>query len=227
MSTQRPSRVPRKRRSLSELPPVGASDAADNTEPGMLLVISGPSGVGKDTVWQEASKCLPSFAKTITCTTRRQRPGEEEGVTYFFVSDDEFDTLIEEDELLEWAEVHGNRYGVPAALVLQRLEQGLDVVCVIDVQGARRIRSLFMTRALLIFVKPPENRDASDVLKERLESRGGENSEEIETRLQTANWELSQTELFDVEVVNDDVSRSAQEICEIVQREKSRRSENG
>ena len=229
MSTQRPSRVPRRRRS-SELS--GASDIVPDApeasgEPGMLLVISGPSGVGKDTVWKQAAPCLSSFAKTITCTTRKQRPGEEEGVTYFFVSDDTFDELIEEDELLEWAIVHGNRYGVPAALVLQRMEQGLDVVCVIDVQGARRIRKLFATRATLIFLKPPTDRDPFDVLRERMAARGDESQDDMVRRLETAQEEMEQLKrdaLFDYEVVNDTVERASGEICSIDNAEKARRS---
>src|SRR5687768_13674708 len=103
---------------------------------GVLLVLSGPSGVGKDTVWKAARSCLPSFAKATTCTTRARRPGEEEGVHYFFVSDEEFDHMIAGHQLLEWAHVHDNRYGVPMTSVLNRLERGEDVVCVIDVQGA-------------------------------------------------------------------------------------------
>src|SRR5438105_3161243 len=112
---------------------------------GMLLVISGPAGVGKDTVWRTAAKELTTFSRAITCTTRPRRAGEVDGANYYFVSDEEFNRLIQEDQLLEWAHVHNYRYGVPQASVLERLTRGEDVVCVIDVQGAKRIRALFPT----------------------------------------------------------------------------------
>lgn len=241
MSNSKPSRpssrVPRRKRNsestaspLADVPvaEADASLAEQADQPGLLLVISGPSGVGKDTVWREAQPCLPSFARTITCTTRPQRPTEEEGVSYFFVTDEQFDELIEEDELLEWAQVHGYRYGVPAALVLQRLEQGLDVVCVIDPHGAKRVRSLFMSSALLIFIKPPagDEPNSADVLKERIEARGASNQEEVALRLRTAAWEMTQSELYDHELINDDVQRVARELCEVVEREKARRAGN-
>ena len=189
---------------------------------GMLLVISGPAGVGKDTVWTKASECLASFQKALTCTTRARREHEVEGVHYHFVTDEEFDALIRNDELLEWAEVHGNRYGVPAASVLNRLNAGEDVVCVIDVQGACRIRGLF-PNALLVFLKPPD--ESPDVLKQRIEERGGASEAEISLRLKTAQWELTQTEIYDYEIVNADVAASAQQLCEVIGREKSKRLE--
>lgn len=189
---------------------------------GMLLVISGPAGVGKDTVWRAASPCLPTFAKAITCTTRARRPAEEHGVHYFFVTDEEFDRLIREDELIEWAHVHNARYGVPTAQVLQRLAQGSDVVCVIDVQGARRIKALF-PQALLIFLKPPPGREVA-VLKHRMAGRGTTDDSEVQRRLDSAAWELSQTDFYDHAIVNDEVAHAAQQLCEIVTSEKSRRA---
>jgi guanylate kinase len=190
----------------------------DDVELGMLLVISGPAGVGKDTVWKTAAQCLTGFEKALTCTTRPRREHEVEGVHYHFVSNEQFDSLIRNDELLEWAEVHGNRYGVPASSVLNRLNNGEDVVCVIDVQGACRIRGLF-PNALLVFLKPP---DASpEVLKERIQQRGGATEAEIALRLKTAQWELTQTEIYDYELVNEHVEETARELCEIVEREKA------
>jgi len=192
------------------------------TPTGLLLVISGPSGVGKDTVWRAASPCLPTFTKAITCTTRTQRPGEVHGVSYFFVSDAEFDRLIRENQLLEWAHVHNARYGVPAGPVLDRLNQGEDVVCVIDVQGAQKIRSLF-TNALLVFLKPPEGRE-SDVLKERIEQRGSIAADELESRLNKAYWELTHIPLYDHQIVNDEVQNAARQLCEIVAQEQQKRA---
>ena len=198
----------------------GAPEIGDGVELGMLLVLSGPAGVGKDTVWKKAAECLGTFEKAITCTTRARREHEVEGVHYQFVSDEAFDALIRNDQLLEWAEVHGNCYGVPASSVLNRLNGGEDVVCVIDVQGACRIRGLF-PNALLVFLKPPDASPA--VLKERIEGRGGASEAEVALRLKTAQWELTQTEIYDYEIVNSDVDQAAQELCDVIGREKEKR----
>lgn len=211
------------RRTLEELLSVTTPsvEEMDRAKLGMLLVLSGPAGVGKDTVWEYASKCLTSFQKALTCTTRKRREHEVEGIDYHFVSDEEFDAMIRNDQLLEWAEVHGNRYGVPAASVLNRLNDGEDVICVIDVQGACRIRGLF-PNALLVFLQPP-NADP-EVLKKRIEERGGATEAEILLRLKTAQWELTQTEVYDYLIVNEDIQRAADELCEIVEREKTERT---
>lgn len=197
--------------------------ANEYSKRGMLLVLSGPSGVGKDTAWKAAAPCLPSFAKVTTCTTRARRLGEEEGVHYFFVSDGEFDRMIAQDELLEWALVNGNRYGVPVSSVTNRLGQGGDVVCIIEVQGALKIRYLFPD-SLLVFLKPPPGREAQ-VLKERIEKRGTENPAQIATRLQTASWEMTQSAHYDYEIVNDEIEETASRLCDIITREKKRREE--
>jgi guanylate kinase len=198
---------------------------SENSELGLILVISGPSGVGKDTVWQAASRCLPTFSKAITCTTRERRPHEVEGVDYFFVSDAEFDRMIREDELIEWAYVHnlGHRYGVPESSVFKRINDGDDVVCVIDVQGALRIRRLF-PQAMLVFIKPPQGRE-SETLEARIQGRSAVDATELATRLETANWELTQVQLYDYQIENDDVERAANELCEVIEREKARREE--
>lgn len=191
---------------------------------GLILVISGPSGVGKDTVWQTASACLPSFERAVTCTTRTRRPHEVEGVNYHFVSSDEFERMIREDELIEYAQVHGNFYGVPQKSVLDRINNGDDVVCVIDVQGALRIRGLFPA-AVLVFIKPPQGRE-NEVLEKRIQGRSAVEASELETRLKTASWELSQVQLYDYQIENDDLQRAANELCEVIEREKARRTED-
>ncbi|HEX8235319.1 MAG TPA: guanylate kinase [Abditibacteriaceae bacterium] len=195
----------------------------EHSKRGLLLVLSGPSGVGKDTVWREAAPCLPSFQKALTCTTRSQRPGEENGVHYRFVSDAEFDRLIAQDELLEWALVNGNRYGVPASSVSTRLEQGDDVICIIEVQGALKIRAMFPD-SLLVFLRPPVGQE-TQVLTSRIRQRGAEDEAQIAKRLETASWELTQTSLYDYEIVNDEVEDTARQLCDIITREKQRRSE--
>jgi guanylate kinase len=199
------------------------SSASQEGTPGMLLVISGPAGVGKDTVWQLAAAQLPTFSKAITCTTRPRREGEQEGVHYYFVSEAEFDRLIHNDELLEWAHVHSYRYGVPQKSVLGRLNEGQDVVCVIDVQGAQRIRGLFPW-AVLVFIKPPQGTgvEPTEVLKERIAKRGSVDAAELERRLQTAAWELTHIPLYDHQIVNDDAPRAARDLVQIVQQEQAK-----
>ena len=188
---------------------------------GMVLVISGPSGVGKDTVWQSAQKCLPSFKRAVTCSTRQRREHEIEGVDYYFVSNSEFDRMIREDELVEWAEVHSNRYGVPNKSIFERINNGNDVVCVIDVQGAKRIHNLYPT-AILVFIKPPAGHE-NEVLTQRIQGRSKVEPSELATRLQTASWEMSQVQLYDYQIVNEEVESAARELCEVIEREKAKR----
>ena len=191
---------------------------------GLVLVISGPSGVGKDTVWKCAEPCLTTFSRAITCTTRERREHEVEGRDYYFVSHDEFKRMIDDDELIEHAEVHGNCYGVPYRSIFERINNGLDVVCVIDVQGALVIRRLFPS-AVLVFIRPPEGLER-EVLTERIQSRQSVDPSELQTRLQTATWEMSQVHLYDFEVTNDDVERASGELCRLVNEEKLRRAQD-
>ncbi len=195
--------------------------SADNL--GLVLVISGPSGVGKDTVWQHSQGCLSTFARAVTCTTRPRREHEVEGRDYFFVSHEKFEKMIAENELIEHAQVHGNFYGVPFSSIFERINNGHDVVCVIDVQGALVIRRLF-PNAVLVFIKPPQGQEA-ETLTERIQSRQSVDPSELQTRLQTATWEMSQVHLYDFEVVNDDVERASMELCRLVNEEKARRAE--
>ena len=190
---------------------------------GLVLVISGPSGVGKDTVWQHAQRCLPTFARAVTCTTRARRAHETEGQDYYFLSNEEFAHMIAHDELIEHAEVHGHFYGVPERSIFERINNGLDVVCVIDVQGALRIRRLFPT-ALLVFIRPPHGHETA-TLAERIQARQEVDPSELQTRLQTATWELSQVHLYDFEITNDDVERASSELCQFVGEERALRAE--
>lgn len=189
----------------------------------MVLVISGPSGVGKDTVWKASQPCLPTFSRAITCTTRERRQHEVEGRDYYFVSQEEFERMIKADELVEHAEVHGNYYGVPQRSIFERINNGLDVVCVIDVQGAMKIRNLFPT-AVLVFIMPPKGHE-SEVLAQRILGRQLIEQAELETRLETASWELSQVHLYDFLVVNDDVERASNELCHLVNERKESRAQ--
>lgn len=206
--------------------PVSASgnqrraDDENQVGTGLLLVLSGPSGVGKDTVWKKAADCLPTFRKAITCTTRARREGEVHGVNYIYVSDIEFDNLIHEDKLLEWAHVHGFRYGVPAGPVLDAINNGQDIICVIDVQGAQRIKSLFPS-AILVFLTPPE----VTILEQRIIDRDNEiDRKELHDRLARVQWEMEHIPLYDHTIVNDTVQHAAKELCEVVAREKKKRN---
>lgn len=203
-------------------------DSAPDASLGMLLVLSGPSGVGKDTVWKAAAQMLPSFCKAITCTTRARREHEVEGEHYFFVSNAEFDRLIAQNELLEWAQPHGDHlYGVPSQPVLDRLGEGRDVVCVIDVQGAMRVRALF-PQCLLVFLRPPLSQAGSetDTLAERIKARSPISPEELSRRMETAGRELAQSQLYDHALVNDDLDATARALRDIVLREKKRWGRN-
>ncbi|MEV5510263.1 guanylate kinase [Streptomyces orinoci] len=176
-----------------------------------LTVLSGPSGVGKSTVVAHMRKAHPEVWLSVSCTTRKPRPGEQEGVQYFFVGDEEFDKLIANGELLEWAEFAGNRYGTPRQAVLDRLEAGEPVLLEIDLQGARQVRET-MPDAQLVFLAPP----GWDELVRRLTGRGTESPEVIERRLATAKVELAAESEFDVTLVNTSVEDVARELLALL-----------
>ncbi len=163
----------------------------------LLIVISGPSGVGKDTVLQRMKERGLPFHFVVTATTRPRRPGEVDGVDYIFVSHDEFAEMIERDELLEYAIVYGDYKGIPKEQVRQALASGKDVVMRIDVQGAETIRNL-CPEALLIFLAT----ESEEQLVERLKARKTESPEGLKLRIATARQELKRIDLFDYFVIN-------------------------
>ncbi|WP_326794832.1 guanylate kinase [Streptomyces sp. NBC_01808] len=177
-----------------------------------LTVLSGPSGVGKSTVVAHLRKVHPEVWLSVSATTRRPRPGERHGVQYFFVSDDEFDKLVANGELLEWAEFSGNRYGTPRGPVLERLDAGEPVLLEIDLQGARLVRES-MPDAMLVFLAPP----SWDELVRRLTGRGTEPPEVIERRLAAARTELAAEEEFDATLVNTSVEDVSAELLALMQ----------
>lgn len=170
---------------------------------GTLFVVSGPSGVGKTSIISALMNKLENIVFSVSCTTRPPRPGEVDGVDYFFVSRDKFIEMREKGEFLEWAEVHGNLYGTPKKFVLENIEKGNRIILDIDVQGALQVKRNF-DDAVFIFVAPP----SYEVLKERLLKRGTENSQSMLKRLENAKWEMSKIVEFDYLIVNSDLENS-------------------
>jgi guanylate kinase len=184
---------------------------------GNLIIISSPSGGGKGTLIKEILRSVPQIGYSISYTTRSRRAGEEHGRDYFFVSKEEFSALIEADEFIEFAEVHGNLYGTSVNEVRREIERGNDVILEIDVQGAESIRRK-MPEAVGIFVLPP----SFEVLRTRLTSRATEKPEDLAVRLGNSLSEVRQYEFFDYVVVNDEVSRAVADLQNIILAERTR-----
>ncbi|MER5863571.1 guanylate kinase [Kitasatospora sp. NPDC002040] len=176
-----------------------------------LTVLSGPSGVGKSTVVAHLRKQHPELWLSVSVTTRHPRPGEKNGVHYYFVDNDEFEKLIANGELLEWAVFAGNRYGTPRAAVLEKLENGVPVLLEIDLQGARQVRES-MSDARLVFLGPP----SWDELVRRLTGRGTEPQDVIDRRLEAAKIELAAESEFDTTLVNRSVEQVAAELLTLL-----------
>jgi guanylate kinase len=185
----------------------------------LLLVLSGPSGVGKDTVLEAMRAADPEIYFTVTATTRPQRPGEIDHVHYIFLTADEFRAQLEQHEFLEHAEVYGNAYGVPRSQVRRALSRGQDVMIKVDVQGAATIREL-APQAIYLFLAPP----SMEELTRRLRSRKTEDIDELLRRVRTAEREMTALELFDYVIVNenDQVEKTVEAIQAIMTAERHR-----
>lgn len=179
---------------------------------GLLFVLSGPSGVGKDTLLKELLKTDLKITKCVTYTTRPPRPGEVDGLDYKFVSLAEFEELKKNNAFLEWAEVGGNLYATPKDFVEKKLREGEDVILKIDVQGAMRVKELF-PEAILIFIAPP----SLEVLGERMRKRGSP-EEEIKRRLQIASREMEMSKNYQFVLVNNDLEETLQKLYELIKR---------
>ncbi|OYN86507.1 guanylate kinase [Parenemella sanctibonifatiensis] len=185
---------------------------AANHAPGRIVVISGPAGVGKGTVCKRLQQRWPELALSVSATTRPARPGEREGREYFFVSDEQFDELIETGGLLEWAEVHGSaRYGTPRAAVNELVAQGRTVILEIEPQGARQVRAA-LSNLTTIFLTPP----SWEELVNRLAGRGTETTAQQQRRLETARTELAAVQEFDYIVENRTVDQAADDIAALL-----------
>lgn len=171
---------------------------------GRVVVVAGPTAVGKGTVTRRLLEKHPEVYLSVSATTRDPRPGEVDGIHYFFWSPEQFDDAVENGDMLEWALVHGrNRYGTPRSAVEAARAEGRAVILEIDLEGARQVRAS-MPDARFVFLAPP----SWDVLVERLVGRGTESPEEQERRLETARVEMAAEKEFDVTIVNDDLDEA-------------------
>lgn len=189
---------------------------------GILIVVSGFSGAGKGTLMKELLKKYPDdYALSISATSRKPREGEQEGVEYFFKTREEFEKMIEGEELVEYAQYVGNYYGTPKAYVEEQLEAGKDVILEIEIQGALEIKEKF-PQTVLMFVTPP----SAEELKNRLVGRGTEDMDTIERRLFRAVEEAEGIEAYDYLVVNDILELCVEEMHQIISNEHTRISRN-
>ncbi|MFC7442375.1 guanylate kinase [Laceyella putida] len=191
---------------------------ADYQKEGLLIVVSGPSGVGKGTVCAALRKRMPGLTYSVSATTRAPREGEVEGVNYFFKTVPEFQNMIEHDELIEWAQYVGNYYGTPRRAVEETLASGKDILLEIEVQGALQVKEKF-PQGIFIFLVPPTFED----LRKRILGRGSETETSLSSRLHVASDELKQIEHYDYVVINDEVEKACERIQGIILAEHCRK----
>lgn len=190
----------------------------DMADRGLLLILSGPAGVGKGTVCKALRERMPDLVYSVSATTRQPRPGEVEGVNYFFKSKEEFRRMIEQDELLEWAEYVGNYYGTPRAFVDAMLATGRDVILEIEVQGALQVKDKF-PQGTFLFLAPPDLEE----LENRIIGRGTESEETIRKRMEVARAEIELMDHYDYVVVNDEIDWACDRIQAIITAEHLKR----
>ncbi len=189
---------------------------------GNLIIVSAPSGAGKTTLVGEVLRRDNRIKPSVSYTSRAPRNGEEDGVHYNFISHDEFRIRIERGDFLEWAEVHGNLYGTSSRLVEELRGKGFDVILTIDVQGAEQARRLFYD-AVGVFILPP----SYQILLERLDTRGANFAEDLQTRLRNAIGELAHYKNFDYAIINDDLNQATNELAAIILAERCRIGRRG
>ena len=188
---------------------------------GILIIVSGFSGAGKGTVMKKLMNDYDNYALSISATTRGPRNGEQDGREYFFKTIEEFEAMIANDQLIEYAQYVGNYYGTPKAYVEQMIDEGKDVILEIEMQGAMKVKEK-MPETLLVFVTPPTAME----LKNRLVGRGTEDMDTINARLRRANEETVYMDKYDYLLINDDLDECVKELHGIIQSEHSRVSRN-
>ncbi len=181
-------------------------------QPGILFVISAPSGAGKTTLIQSVLPRVENLSYSVSHTTRAPRDGEINGKDYFFVTEQEFLSLIDQNMMLEWAKVHGNYYGTSLAFVRDTLKNGANLILDIDVQGAKQVMTLYPD-CVSIFIMPPSMK----TLRQRLEQRGTDAPDVIETRLKNAEEEMAQKDLYSHVLVNDQLEQAISDLYDIFQ----------
>jgi len=184
---------------------------------GILFVVSAPSGTGKSSLAQRVVSEVPGLAFSVSYTTRQRRSGETEGREYHFVDDRTFDSMVEADELLEWARVHDRRYGTGRAATERALAEGKDLLLDIDVQGARQVRAK-EEGSVSVFLLPPDY----VTLERRLRARASDTPEQVEHRLAVARREAEEYRSYDYLVLNEDLDRAVEAVASIVRAERSR-----
>lgn len=193
-----------------------------DTDDGMLLVISGPSGVGKTTITRAVERSVPGSVFSVSATTRARTPADVEGVDYHFVTEPEFDQMVRDDAFLEWAGVFGKRYGTPRAWVQEHLSRGRLVILEIDVEGAKQVKRA-MPQAFGLFILPPSEEE----LLRRLHARKREDESLIQKRFAEAQREIAEAnrcDAYDAFIVNDDLERAIEQAVKVVRDERARRT---
>ncbi|WP_227767001.1 guanylate kinase [Zhaonella formicivorans] len=185
--------------------------------PGLLIVLSGPSGAGKGTLCQALRAQMPELKYSVSATTRQPRAGEVEGINYYYITKEKFDEMLAQGEFLEWARVYDNYYGTPKKQVMESLERGEDIILEIDIQGAMQIKKQY-PKGVFIFIVPPSIRE----LEKRITGRGTDSEEVIKKRLSCVQQELTYVSEYDYVVVNDEVQTAVEKLKAIIIAEKCR-----
>ena len=205
---------------MAESSPTPSSDADTNLHRrGLMFILSSPSGAGKTTISRMLLDADEEIRLSVSVTTRRPRPGEIEGVHYHFVSDAEFDAMIEEDDFYEWAPVFGNRYGTPKGRIRNALKDGQDFLFDIDWQGTQQLYQKDQQDVVRVFILPPSIAE----LRSRLEGRATDDADTIDARMDRARSEISHWDAYDYVVINDDVEACFAKVREILHAERMKR----
>ncbi len=187
---------------------------------GLMFILSSPSGAGKTTISRMLLDADPAIKLSVSVTTRPPRPGEKDGVHYYFVDDAEFDRMVEEDDFYEWAHVFGHRYGTPKGAIRNALKEGQDFLFDIDWQGTQQLKQKDDQDVVTVFILPPSLAE----LRQRLESRAQDTAEVIDSRMERARGEISHWAEYDYVVINDDVQACFAKVREVLDAERMRRT---